>query len=843
MGFLPVSPARNDSPISGNLSVDFLHQHGCAVCPLNGQRGLKHPHMEPTGSSRPLVYILGEAPGADEDRTGTQFVGKAGKVLRLRIPKHWENKIRWNNVVRSRPPRNRDPSQVEVECCRPSVIADIEKTKPIAIFGFGNIPLQWALNQQGITKWNGRRVPIKVGTHTCWFFPMLHPSYIARSRKFEPEDANSYGSDLEFAFAHDLRNAFGSIAKLPEPRVFKAEDFSRGVQKVVEPNDAIKLINSAYGEKLVGLDFETKGVRPYTETAKILTVAIAGHNDTFAFPLYHPQSGWSDRSIDRVEKCFVDFLLKAPCRKIVHNLAFELEWSGYFYGPNVIHTQLWEDTLSQAYILDERMGGNPGCHSLEFLCIQYFGLDVKALFGHLDKKNLDKEPLDQVLHYNAIDSRAHRTLYLAQRKRLQDEVLQSVYEHQLQRVPTMALTELKGVPVDQTVVNEFDKEFRERRLKIEREISKLDEVKKFEQLKNTQFRPSANHDIKFVVEKILRHPAENVNEEILKQVNHPFANLILDWREANKMHSTYIKPFKEGSDTLYPDGRIHPHISTHSTRTWRTSSDSPNSQNIPKHGENRKLRRQVRPGGELRVVAFDYAGIQARNVAMESKDKKLVDAFWNNYDIHSDWMYRLAKLYPKWLKGQSLKDDQVKSVYRQNAKNAFVFASFFGAQAKKVSSGLDVPEKVGEKLQEMFWNEFPDIHKWHQLLEKMYYKLGYITGLSGFRRRAPISPNQRINSPIQADEAIIVCSAMSRLSEYKQQRFQASMEIHDDLTFIWPKHKIEKNSEVVIKEMTKISFPWINVPLAVERSVGEDWCDLEKAGTFSSIEIWGHKRT
>ena len=846
MGFLPTSPARTGEPsVPKNLSIDFLHRHGCNVCPLNHQRGLKHPHMEPTGSDHPTVYILGEAPGATEDEKGEQFVGKTGQILRFRIPEHWNKYIRWNNVVRTRPPKNREPTSVEVECCRSSLITDIERTKPSAIFGFGNVPLQWALNQQGITKWNGRRIPIKVGNHKCWFFPMMHPSYVGRSRRFEPRDKNSYGSDIEFAFANDLRNAFDIVDKLPEPIVSTVNEFTRDVEIVTHPDKAIKLIKSMHHETIVGYDYETKGLRPYNKQSRILSVAMASCELAFSFPLYHPENDWSERDFEQVEDCLHEFLLEAPTRKVAHNLAFEMEWSAYFYGRKVLRAQPWEDTLSQAYILDERMGGNPGCHSLEFLCIQYLGLDVKALFGNLDKNSLDKEPLDQVLHYNALDSKAHLYLYFSQRQRLRDEKLMDVYNHQLRRIPTMALTELKGIPINQDVVNEFDKEFKLHRSEIESKIKRLDVINKFARIKKTEFRPSANQDIKFVVEKILNHSVESVDEDELKQIKHPFIDLVLDWRSTNKMHSTYILPFKNGSDTLYSDGCVHPHISTHSTRTWRTSSDAPNSQNMVKHGPNRKLRKQVKPGGDLRVVTFDYSGIQARNVAMESRDKNLVDAFWNNYDIHSDWMHRLAKIHPQWLKGKSLKDKDVAKVLRQDSKNKFVFPSFFGAQADNVSGGLGIPKRIAVKLQEMFWNEFPEIKNWHLALEKMYYKLGYITGLSGFRRRAPISPNQRINSPIQADESIIVCSAMARLSEYEQLRFQANMEIHDDLTFLWPKHEIDRNMETVVKEMTRIKFDWINVPLVVDVSVGENWCDLEDkkpTSKFSSVEIWEHKR-
>jgi len=301
---------------------------------------------------------------------------------------------------------------------------------------------------------------------------------------------------------------------------------------------------------------------------------------------------------------------------------------------------------------------------------------------------------------------------------------------------------------------------------------------------------------------------------------------------------------KEGSKDLHPDGMLHPMLNPGKVETWRTSSDSVNSQNFSKH-EFREVRSQIRGDETEKVVSFDYAGIQARNVAMESKDIALVDAFWNDYDIHSDWMLELLKLYPRWIEG-GLKainaDKELRKHYRNRAKNGFVFPSFFGAMAKKVSGELGIPEQTGQKLQDKFWAKFPDIYEWHRQLKKDYYKTGYVTGHSGFRRRAPVSHNQLINSPIQSDEAIIVCTSMAELSEKEELRYQANIEVHDDLTFIWKKKDIDRNAEVVSKAMTRINFPWINVPIVVEMSVGDDWANVKEVAKFSSIELWNHKR-
>jgi DNA polymerase-1 len=245
----------------------------------------------------------------------------------------------------------------------------------------------------------------------------------------------------------------------------------------------------------------------------------------------------------------------------------------------------------------------------------------------------------------------------------------------------------------------------------------------------------------------------------------------------------------------------------------------------------------VRPGNDLQIVAFDYAGIQARNVAMESKDTALVKAFWERYDIHKDWMERIEKVSPGWIPKGADKDTL--KAYRHRAKNEMVFPSFFGAIPKSLAGYLGIDERKAEQLHEQFWHMFPDIKAWHNRIKRDYYKHGYVTGLSGFRRRAPISPNEIINSPIQADESVIVMDAMAYLSRLGDPRYQATLMVHDDLTFIWPKHEIDNNAEVVIAAMLNSPFSWINVPIGIEMKVGDDWSSVKEVGAYYSDEWHG----
>ena len=840
MGFFFVSNRPKPKDLRG-LSPEFLRRHECNVCPLNSVENI-HPKMLPTGSDNPTILILGEAP---EDEQGKQFVGKAGKLLRQRIPEQWPPKIRWDNAVACRPPGNRTPETVEYTCCRPRKERDIAKTKPKAIFGFGAIPLYQIVNPdskyRSISLWRGRRLPVNVGGHVCWYFPMHHPSYISRLRRFEPKDLNSYGSDEEFAFACDIKNALAVVDSLPEPIIHTVEDAQANIEIVDNINRVADLLDLAGNDPTCGIDLETTCLRPYETDAKILSMSCSSKSTTFSFAVDHPGATWTKLERRQLDVLIKRFLYETKCRKIVHHLPFEMEWLGYRFGTRCFYASRWEDTMAQAFILDSRRGAL----SLDFLCLQYFGLNLKAISG-LDRKNLEKVPVDQVLKYNAIDSRYHRLLYLEQQKRIKAEKLVDVYDEHLRRISSLVLTQLQGIPVDQLAVRALSKKYKNRLSLALVETAKDEAVKEFEEVKGRKFNPLSPKDVNMLMRDILKEDLENAGKGELDHVDHPIAKKIVQCREAQKVLSTYINPLNIESEenVVFPDGRLHPIFSTTSVISARSSSEAPNVQNFPKRDEERKeVRAQIKSEGvDIRVVSFDYAGIQARNVAMESKDKALIEAFWHNYDIHSEWRDKILRKHPKWIPKSKLQDKDTMKAFRHLAKNKFVFPTFFGAQAFSVSESLGIPKNICEELREEFFDQFPDILKWHQSLDKFYFRHGYVTGCSGYICRAPISSNQRINLPIQGDEACIVLDAMSRLSEMEDPRYQPMLEVHDDLTFLVTKSDVDAVSEIIINTMVNCPFEWAQVvPIEVEMSVGENWLDKKETGSFISDGCGGIK--
>ena len=133
------------------------------------------------GSSKADLMFIGEAPGRDEDLQGEPFVGRSGKLLdRLMLEELGQDRsaVYVCNVVKCRPPGNRDPQPDEIAACRPWLESQLELIDPKVIVTLGNYATRRILDtKEGITKmrgqeheWNGRVV-----------VPTFHPSAALRS--------------------------------------------------------------------------------------------------------------------------------------------------------------------------------------------------------------------------------------------------------------------------------------------------------------------------------------------------------------------------------------------------------------------------------------------------------------------------------------------------------------------------------------------------------------------------------------------------------------------------------------------------------------------------------------
>ncbi len=128
-----------------------------------------------TGNPQASIMFVGEAPGFYEDREGVPFVGAAGKLLSelLRSIGLERSDIYIANVIKCRPPNNRDPLPDEIDTCKPFLLQQIELIQPKLVCTLGNFATQTLLDRKvGITKVRGQAIKLE---HFV-VFPLLHPA-------------------------------------------------------------------------------------------------------------------------------------------------------------------------------------------------------------------------------------------------------------------------------------------------------------------------------------------------------------------------------------------------------------------------------------------------------------------------------------------------------------------------------------------------------------------------------------------------------------------------------------------------------------------------------------------
>jgi len=135
------------------------------------------------GTPGSRLMLVGEAPGAEEDRQGVPFVGRSGQLLdrMLKAIGLDRAQVYIANIVPWRPPGNRTPTPVETQICLPFVQRQIELSNPDVLVTIGQPSTGALLGVQGIMKNRGRWFPFQTGTREIRAMPMLHPAYLLRS--------------------------------------------------------------------------------------------------------------------------------------------------------------------------------------------------------------------------------------------------------------------------------------------------------------------------------------------------------------------------------------------------------------------------------------------------------------------------------------------------------------------------------------------------------------------------------------------------------------------------------------------------------------------------------------
>ena len=135
------------------------------------------------------AILIGEAPGENEDKTGTPFVGRAGKLLNDFLEKAGisrEEDLYIINTVKCRPPKNRVPSDIEKAACESYLLEQIETINPEVIIFCGSTALKSFYDKKiAISKIRGEVLELEIGGKKRKCIPIFHPSYLLRYHSLE----------------------------------------------------------------------------------------------------------------------------------------------------------------------------------------------------------------------------------------------------------------------------------------------------------------------------------------------------------------------------------------------------------------------------------------------------------------------------------------------------------------------------------------------------------------------------------------------------------------------------------------------------------------------------------
>ena len=192
---LPGDSDSGPAPEISGLDLDALRARvaTCTACALHASRTQT---VFGTGAHDADWMIIGEAPGAEEDRQGEPFVGRAGILLNamLEAAGFSRPEVYIANILKCRPPGNRDPKGEETECCSPFLYRQIDLVRPKLILCVGRVAAQWLLKTNAplgrlrgrVHRLEGKDYPV-IATY--------HPAYLLR----QPRDKRKAWEDLKFA--------------------------------------------------------------------------------------------------------------------------------------------------------------------------------------------------------------------------------------------------------------------------------------------------------------------------------------------------------------------------------------------------------------------------------------------------------------------------------------------------------------------------------------------------------------------------------------------------------------------------------------------------------------------
>ena len=592
-------------------------------------------------------------------------------------------------------------------------------------------------------------------------------------------------------------------------------------------------IARATAARLVAVDTETTSLD--SVRADLVGVSLAiGPNDACYIPLAH---GGDDMFAQKPQMVPMADAL-AALKPLLEDEAVLKVFQNGKYDLNVlarvgIAVAPIDDTMVISFALDagrgeEGMGGGHGMDELSQRHLGHTPIAFKDVCGTGKKAILFSEvPIDRATAYAAEDADVTLRLYRALKPRLASEGGTRIYERvDRPLIPVVAAMEREGIRVDRARLANLSEEFAVEIGRLEGEIhtaagqeftvgspKQLGEIL-FEKLGHKGGKKGKSGQYSTDVSVLEKLAAEGA----------PIARLVLEWRQLAKLKSTYTDALQAAINPA--TGRVHTSYSLVGAQTGRLSSTDPNLQNIPvRTAIGRQIREAFVPEPGSVLLAADYSQIELRLAAHMAGVDSLKEAFANGEDIHA----RTAKE----MFGEVTRDTRARA-------KTINFAILYGISRWGLATRLAVPPAEAPAMIDTYFQLFPGIQRYILETLESVRAQGYSETLFGRKTWFPRinSKNQAerqgseraaINAPIQGTSADIIKRAMVRmlpaLAEAGLHDVRMLLQVHDELVFELPEHRVEAATPVIRQVMAEATLPAValSVPLGVDIGTGVSW--------------------
>ena len=571
------------------------------------------------------------------------------------------------------------------------------------------------------------------------------------------------------------------------------------------------------------VDTETNSLDPMQ--AKIVGISMAVTPGEAAYiPLAHDYPGTAKQlSLDHTLSLLKPILEDEQIKKIGQNIKYD---SHVFLNHGIHLKGIQHDTMLQSYVTESHQSHGMDNLSLRHLghtCVSYEEVAGKGV----NQLKFNEVDIDIASNYSSED--ADITLQLNQffNPAIDNETsLKFIYEKiEMPALEVLLKIERNGVLIDDKKLNAQSHEIGKKILLLEEEAYQLAgqpfNLASPKQLQDILFN-------KLGIKPLKKTPsgAPSTDEDVLQELalDYPLPKLLLEHRSLSKLKSTYTDKLPK---MINPStGRIHTSYNQAVAITGRLASSDPNLQNIPiRTLEGRKIREAFIANQGSAILSADYSQIELRIMAHLSQDKRLLDAFKNNEDIHKS---TAAEIF----------NCDLNAVSQEQRRYAKVinFGLIYGMSVFGLSKSLGIERSAASNYIETYFARYPGVKRYMEDAKLFAKDKGYvetffgrrlwipeINGSNGIRRAA--AERAAINAPMQGTAADLIKLAMIAVDQWltsrKDLKTKMIMQVHDELVFEVPNNEIEilqKELPILMEGVAKL-----DIPLIVDIGVGLNW--------------------